>query len=276
MDVIMKTILHPTDFSTTAWHGLQYAHALARRTHSRLILMHSLDIIHDSPADSSYLPSAASASQAAAAQRRLDQLFEGLREQEPGSQVVYETVVRYENPTAAVSGVARDKGADLIVMGTQGAKGVFSSVAAEVIEEAPCPVLVIPAGTPLNPIRQIVFTTDLKQNHPSEMAEVVELAFLLDARIIFLHVLTEGTEKAREQALNSYNKTFATLQYENLSFQFIEHNDVEEGIFEFSEKVGADLLVMAHRSRNFWQGLFRDSLTKQMARHARYPLLAIH
>jgi nucleotide-binding universal stress UspA family protein len=272
----MKTILHPTDFSTTGKHGLQYAHALARRTHSRLILMHSLDLVPESPASSPHLLSDACARQAEAAQHRLDQLSEGLREQESGAQMVYETVVRYENPTAAVSRVARDKGVDLIVMGTQGSQGVFNSVAAEVIEEALCPVLIIPAGTPLKPIRQIVFTTDLKQNYPSDMAEVVELAFLLDARIIFLHVLTEGTEKARELALNRYDKTFSSLQYENLSFQFIEHNDVEEGILGFSEKIGADLLVMAHRSRNFWQGLFGHSLTKQMARHAKYPLLAIH
>lgn len=272
----MKTILHPTDFSSTAGHGLRYAHALARRTHSRLILMHTLDVMPESPADNSYLLSDAGVRQAEAAQRRLEQLSEGLLEQESGSQVVYETLVCYENPTTAVARVARDKGADLIVLGTQEAKGVSSSAAAEVIEEAPCPVLVLPTGTPLKPIRQIVFTTDLKQNHPSDMAEVVELAFLLDAQIIFLHVLTEGTEKSKERAMNNYNKTFATLQYEHLSFQFIEHHDVEEGIFEFSEKVGADLLVMAHRSRNFWQALFGDSLTKQVVRHAKYPLLAIH
>ena len=53
-------------------------------------------------------------------------------------------------PPAAIARAAKDNGADLVVMGTHGRKGVarlfMGSVAAQLIATAPCPVLTVHAA----------------------------------------------------------------------------------------------------------------------------------
>src|SRR5262249_23747401 len=67
-----------------------------------------------------------------------------------GAPVVRE--VRAGQPWAGIVGYAREKGIDLIVMGTHGRTGVahvvMGSVAEQVIRHAPCPVLVRRPGAP--------------------------------------------------------------------------------------------------------------------------------
>jgi nucleotide-binding universal stress UspA family protein len=267
----MKTILVPTDFSTCALAGLRFAYQLAFRTGSQLILMHSLDVVPETPAVNTELY----AEPAEAAQQKLGQLLAQLRTEQPNESVTIQTTLCYENPTPAIARIAREKGVDLIIMGTSGAEGVFSSVAAEVIETATCPVLAIPGGRAPGPIDHIVFATDLNK-FSSGLSLMMDLARLWNARVTVMHVTEEMTAEKQTKAEENFRQLFGLLPYDNLSFHLEDHNDVEKGILDFVNRTEADMLVMEHRTRKWWQQLFRDSHTKQVAYQVRIPLLAIH
>ena len=66
-----------------------------------------------------------------------------------GLQVTYD--VRRGRPGEVLADVAREHGADLIVMGSRGLRRVRAAAGSAVLDllhHAPCPVLVVPAGDP--------------------------------------------------------------------------------------------------------------------------------
>ncbi len=105
---------------------------------------------------------------------------------------------------------------------------------------------------------------------------MMDLARLWNARVTVMHVMEEATAEKQTKAEENFRKLFSQLPYDNLSFQPENHDDVEKGILDFVNRTGADMLVMQHRTRKWWQQLFRDSHTKQVAYQVRIPLLAIH
>jgi nucleotide-binding universal stress UspA family protein len=141
----LKTILHPTDFSERARHAMHLACALARDHGAKLVLCH----VKLPPAvvygEFGALPPEAPDS--------LESLRRALDEVAPAEPaLVAERVVVEGDPVAEIVRLARERGADLIVMGTHGRTGLgrllMGSVAEQVLRKAPCPVLTLKAPVP--------------------------------------------------------------------------------------------------------------------------------
>lgn len=136
-------ILVPIDFSSYADQALEYAVELALKLQARLTLLH---VIHLTPlvlGDSvTSLPGTFLEEVETEAEQLMHTSLGRLRNAGlPG-----ETVIVHGIPFQAIIDTAKDKGADLIVMGTHGRTGLthvlMGSVAEKVVRLAPCPVLV--------------------------------------------------------------------------------------------------------------------------------------
>ena len=135
-----EQILVPTDFSTDADHALEHAIGLAQPFQARLTLLHVVYL---------YLPDAAEASfpaYVAQLKREADQQLQGPRSRVEDAEVAVEAFTEMGVPADKIVEIARDRHADLIVMGTQGRTGLphllLGSVAERVVRLAPCPVMV--------------------------------------------------------------------------------------------------------------------------------------
>ena len=136
-------ILVPTDFSAYADQSLDYAIELAKTLQARLALLH---VIHLTPLALGDLGASGYVSylqdtEIDAQQRMQAALDRVHREGLEGEAATVQGV-----PFQAIIDTARDKGVDLIVMGTHGRTGLthvlMGSVAEKVVRLAPCPVLV--------------------------------------------------------------------------------------------------------------------------------------
>jgi nucleotide-binding universal stress UspA family protein len=121
-----KTILHPTDFSPSASEALQIASSLARQHGAKLILLHVAQRpIIDWPA----------------LQAQLNALAAGTKIDSVEARVVE------GDPAGAIVDLAREAGADVIVIGSHGRTGLgrllMGSVAEHVVRKASCPVLTV-------------------------------------------------------------------------------------------------------------------------------------
>jgi nucleotide-binding universal stress UspA family protein len=136
----IQTILHPTDFSDSSKSAYRVACALARDYGARLIVLHVAQppvVIYDEAGR--LLP------------HRTDYREAAMRELAklplPGELVRVEHRLGGGEAAAEILRVARESGADLIVVGTQGRTGLarvlIGSVAEDVLREAPCPVLTV-------------------------------------------------------------------------------------------------------------------------------------
>lgn len=283
----METIVCPTDFSKCADNALEYANELALHLHTRLILFHSIysldipDLInYDGLGGVAYIPPVKDTAYEELQKEKLEALRKTLISHHPGVPTQYETRIKYGLIKDTIKELVNEDRADLVVLGTEGADAInellAGSIAGVVLERTSCPVMIIPEPARYKPIRRIVFATDLEGEPYVDVNFVLKLAGIFDAEILFLHILPEETERAREGAQTEMNKLYKTLPYENVKFFINPHPNIEEGINQFTRQQNADMLVMGHHPRGFWQHLFTKDHAREMAYHTRLPLLVLH
>lgn len=141
----IKTIIFPTDFSQGARAAMDYAVSLAKDYDAKLILLY---VIQDISIAEWYIPSSISATDFIA-----DMQKSASREMEKWGAEVAAKVTNVEKmvvrgiPFVEIIKTARDRSADIIVIGTHGRTGIdhmlFGSTAEKVVRKAHCPVLTV-------------------------------------------------------------------------------------------------------------------------------------
>lgn len=141
----LKTILFPTDFSQGARAAMDHAISFAQDYHAKLILLY---VIQDISIAEWYIPSSLSMTDLVedmqkSAAREMDKWGA-----EVGAKVKdMEKMIVRGVPFVEIIKTAKDRSADLIVIGTHGRTGIdhmlFGSTAEKVVRKAACPVLTV-------------------------------------------------------------------------------------------------------------------------------------
>jgi len=140
----IQKILVPVDFTETSERALRYGIQLAQRFGAQVAILHSYQIpVYGFP-DGAYITAADVASQlSTAAQARLDALYEAHKD----AGVTVTSLLRDGVPWEEINAAATELGADLIIIGTHGRRGLaralLGSVAENVIRTVTIPVMVI-------------------------------------------------------------------------------------------------------------------------------------
>jgi nucleotide-binding universal stress UspA family protein len=142
-----KNILCPTDFSEPSYEGLKYAIELAARFGAELSVVHVLPVVPPLPPDPNYV------FEVPEYERALHLEAEGklraLTEEMVPKEIRVRTLIGHGNAGNEIVRIAKDEGADLIVIATHGLTGwrhlVFGSVAERAVRAAACPVLTVRA-----------------------------------------------------------------------------------------------------------------------------------
>jgi universal stress protein A len=146
--VRVSRILVPTDFSDASDHAFGYATALAAQLGASLIICHVYQLPTSlAGAELSTLPSAVSTVEIDRAARiGVQQVIARYAKED----VPVAAVVRPGDPEVEIRSIAREVGADLIVLGTHGRTGLMralvGSVTDDVIHHSEIPVLVLHGG----------------------------------------------------------------------------------------------------------------------------------
>jgi nucleotide-binding universal stress UspA family protein len=142
MEIKIRRILCPVDFSPSSDHALQYAVAFARAHGAELELLHIVELPNYSTPDFP-LPPAALDGIVALARKRLETVTEETRKLHAPVRSHLDTGFVFTK----IIECARDREVDLIVMGTHGrtalAHMLMGSVAEKVVRKSPCPVLTV-------------------------------------------------------------------------------------------------------------------------------------
>jgi nucleotide-binding universal stress UspA family protein len=143
----LRTILLPTDFSECAAHAVAPAAELARQAGARLLCLHVVEPVV--PAGG-WAPVAEPLPLADIGDRLEDSAARELPKLARTAECAgldVEEVIAHGEPAAEIVRVARERGADLIVISSHGRTGIgrilFGSTAESVVRYAHCPVLVV-------------------------------------------------------------------------------------------------------------------------------------
>ena len=276
----MKKILFPTDFSAAADHAFIYALKLAREIGAHILTLHCYEL----PAlKGSHLPQTIRDIYDSIALEE----FENYRSNVPHLHKIAEEAGLGSIPIShimqegeAIYNIvrfAKKEGIDLIVMGTTGASGIkkifLGSVAGEVMENAPCPVLAVPQKAQFDgKMDNIAFATDYKEEEINALRWLANQPGFKSSTIHCVHIDLEHIEDLANR-MDVFRQSFKGL--DKIKFEVVGNNHFEKAIMKFLKEKDADLLAMVIHKRNFIKELFQFSFTKSLAYHLTIPILAI-
>jgi nucleotide-binding universal stress UspA family protein len=174
---------------------------------------------------------------------------------------------------------ARDEKVDLIVIGATGAsnfdKRYIGSKAVSIVENAKCNVLCVPENRNYEGIDRIVYATDYQEEDKIAIQLLVLLAQQMGASIDILHIShhNDTIDKAIYEDYIREMKAF--VDYDKLSFNREVYHHISEGLENYMKKSGSDLLVLLYKRHDFFENLFRNSLTKHLSNFADFPFMVM-
>ena len=276
----MKKILFPTDFSDVTQKAFVYALDLANQLNASITTLHAYqkpdvgDFVM--PASLSEFYDGLDWNEFENYQQAIPALRKVATEHNCGHIRINHAMVEGET-TTTIANVARTENYDLIVMGTEGAsvlKEIFVGThAGEVMEQASCPVIVIPEKAAFDGrIDKIGVTIDFSTDDNKVINNVLVLANALKAQVEVIHVDTTHTGMITKQ-IQAFKEAYA--HHDELTFVEIEGSDVVETVANYAENNAIDILAMVTHERNFIQELFSFSHAKKMTYQQKIPVYAI-
>lgn len=276
----MKTILFPTDFSPAAEAAFIYALKVADRLDTGITTLHVYQ-----------LPDIRGVQLPRTLQEIYDSIdleeFDNFKDTVPRLRQIAEEngmlhipvkhVMHQGETIPSILRFAEELEPGMIIMGTKGATGLreifFGSVAAEIMENACCPVLAVPFEAEFQGgFKRIAMTTAFSEEEKEALSWLLDFAGLFGAEIWVVNVNTLQTGYSREQ-MEALQTALSGIP--GLFFKELEGDMIEAPLSRFLEEKNMDLLVMLTHRRNFLQELFQFSQTKQMAYHSKVPVLTI-
>jgi nucleotide-binding universal stress UspA family protein len=291
----INRILCPIDFSAGSEHALAHAAALARWYESRLTVLHVSEVFlvpavlpgNPSPVIGPYISRDAIVT-------ALERFTEPLKE----SGVPFDIDIEEGTAAHTIIESAARVGADLLVMGTHGRGGVehilLGSVTEKVLRKSPCPLLVVPPATAVEPppvhLERILCPVDFGPSAMKALTYALSLAQESDATITVLHVLEPvPNETASTPALADFIRERDAKARETLRAAIpVEARDwchpVEvtgsgkayQEILRVAHETAASLIVMGVAQRGVLDRMFFGSTTNHVVRHAECPVLTLH
>jgi nucleotide-binding universal stress UspA family protein len=276
----MQQILVATDFSENADHAVRAAGRFARAYGARVLLMHAYD------------PFGPAMDYPALVWTGAD-LWTQLRDETvkligqtrqrflEDVAVVEELAVAHASPAAAICETARERGVDVVMVGTHGRTGVtrlvLGSVAERVVRHAPCRVLTVrPQAAPDVFPSHILVTTDFSPASEAALQDAAMLTDRFNARITLAHVFGTPTALARQAALRDVETELRdrlTQMYQRhfrqaVSIALLSGGSPADAIAELARERSCDLIVMATHGRTGLARLIIGSVAEKTLRLA--------
>lgn len=282
----MQTILISTDFSTTAAHAAAYGYHIAKQIKANIVLCNAVIIPSEIPQTGMAVwPIEEYDEQIKDSYQELQLLKTALSAADEGKEERPLLICKNEagTLTAVVNGIIASEPIGLVVIGTHRTGGIgqflLGNHTRSMIDGIAKPLLIIPQSAEIVTPKKIAFATDFKnpEDDLDTLFWLVSLAKSIQAEILITHISSEEVHPVELQELikqfmvNISNKA----NYSNIFYRKITHDQISKGLDWLCDNGEIDMLAMVHRSRNFFENLFKGSHTQKMASRISIPLLVL-
>lgn len=278
----MKKILFPTDFSEASLNSKSYAIEIAKRSGAQVYLLNVYNVtIYDPNMPAELVMETMNEAQKFA-KENLDSLSKEFVSQKYSNGKNLDVSVVYKQGLVSdeIEVFCEENNIDLIVMGTTGESGLLDKIlgsnTASVLEKVKCPVLAVPAKANYKNIQNVVYASNLTDDDTKEVMQLKDFLQLFDAQLTYLHVCDEDDKPLQNEKDTIFDGLKKEIGYDKITLQYTDGTDVEKGIEDYINSHPVDILVMAIHKRNFFEKIFKRSLTKEMVYHSQIPLYALH
>lgn len=295
----VKKVLFPTDFSRCAGQAITHAIHLAKKYGAEMHMLHAVVLHEDDP--NNPLHHFPEMDEIIA---RLNESIEARMDSEiEANQAVVLNIKKVQrrgiSPATVILDYAQENDIDLIVMGTQGLRGLthflMGSVAEEVVRLANCPVFTVREKKDPKPIadfQRILTPIDFSEHSKKAISYAKVMAESYGAKLQILHVIEENIHPAfyasgkssifelipniKEKSEQALRQLFndAPGPKVDAAFHVVEGRANQE-IVKFAEKNGSDLIVIATHGLTGIEHLLLGSVAEKVVRMASCPVFTV-
>lgn len=287
-----KKILVPMDFSDFSKKAAEFALSFGELYGADLTLLHVVTLFHEDTAELSNLQNIEE--HVKMQEEAMHEELKAHADQFGHSEVQVNAITRrgfYE--AEAILDTISDDDYDLVVMGTHGRKGlkhlVLGSIAEKVVRLSKVPVITIhDTGREFN-LKRILVPVDFSSYSKKSIEYAQSLASRFDTDLSYLHVIENDVHPSLYAAgvnnifeidpelpgrANKKLQKFVGIPENGVSYEVIQGN-VHKQICGFSEKMNADLIVMATRGLTGLDHILLGSTAERVVRLAKCPVMTV-
>ncbi|WP_104734151.1 universal stress protein [Hanstruepera ponticola] len=273
----MKKIIVPIDFSEYSDYALETAAMLAKKNNAEILALHMLEMSEAILTKGENEMQMETVFFLKLAEKRFNEFLD--KDYLEGLKVT--PIVKHFKVFREVNEVAKEQGADLVVMGSHGTSGIkeffIGSNTEKVVRYSEIPVLVIKHNPILTEFDNVVFACDFSEESVSAYINAKNMFESLQSKMhmIYVNLPSENFRSTAEmegKVVSFLKKADGNL--DNLSnVTYVSDYTVEKGITNFSNLVGADLIAIATHGRKGLAHFFEGSISEDIANHSTLPVM---
>ena len=273
-------ILIPVDFSETSLLAIKHGATIAQSQKSELFLLHVVNAPFMS--QNMFLPIVNLEDNSGVEKIALGKLAELADGVKKDFGVSAQSIIKVGSPSNEVTNVAREIGANLIVMGTHGYSPieelVIGSVALKVITKAPCPTMAMSSAAKGKGYKKIVMPIDTTVNSRQKVNYTLEMAKSFGASVHAIGLLGNNEENelpGMEVVLSQVKKL---AEEKGVPYQSKILNDVKNratATVNFINEVDADVVVIMTDQDAELSGFFLGPYSQQVIHLSKVPVIAV-
>ena len=280
-----KNIIVATDFSESATTAYHYARQIASHLNAALTVVNIYEMPIIDPAVPNYyayLPSVDELQKSS--EKRLSNFIRETDDDNGTTLVASRVKVKTEAyigfPADKLIELSENPSTDLIILGTVGEQGwltkLFGSVAIKVMQEAHCPVLLVPQEAEYKNIHHILYAASPESASKKTINGAIDFAKNFVSAIHFVHI-DAVFENPKANTISLFKSILAeNAPHLPYTVENVVSMSVGEGVSSYCLKNKVDLVVSVTHHRKFWDSLIHHSITKDLAWQAHLPILCLH
>jgi nucleotide-binding universal stress UspA family protein len=273
----MKKIIVPIDFSEYSEYALETAAILAKKNKAEILALHMLEMSEAILTRTGTDMQMETVFFLQLAEKKFDDFLK--KEYLKGLKVT--PIVKHFRVFSEVNDVAEEYGADLVVMGSHGASGIkeffIGSNTEKVVRHSNIPVLIIKHDPILIDFEKVVFACDFSEEAITPYINARKLFKKLGSKLhlIYVNLPNESfrsTSEMEARVLNFLKKAEGNIDHFS-KVKFFSDYTVEQGILNYANSIGADIIAVATHGRTGLAHLLEGSISEDLANHSTLPVM---
>jgi nucleotide-binding universal stress UspA family protein len=273
----MKKIIVPIDFSEHSEYALKTAAKLATKNNAELIALHMLEMsdIMLSASDELQNQKAVFFIQLA------EQKFEKFLDKDFLKGVNVTPIIKHFKVFSEVNDVAKKHNADLIVMGSHGSSGVMEffvgSNTERVVRNSEIPVLVVKNNVSQINFDVVTFACDFSKESIPSYKKALNMFEQAGSKMYLVYVNLPNDRFKSSLEIEKRVVDFLMEADGNTdrmeAVNYVSDYTIEDGILNFSNKIGADIIAIPTHGKKGLAHFFEGSVGEDVANHATLPVI---
>lgn len=272
----MKTILVPVDFSKYSENALKVAVQIAKKQNASIVAVHMMGL------SEANLTKEDNSMEGMFFIKLTQKRFEEFLDKEYLKGVSIETTVKNYKVFSELDDLAQEYQADLIIMGSHGSSGLqevfVGSNTEKVVRSSQTPVLVIKNQDAFT-AKKAVFACDFKAESLASFKNATTLFNALDIEVNLVYINQPGSTYLSSKEIDQRILDFMIklTGYNLIPEDVAIYSDysVERGVFNYAEKIKADIIGIPTHGRRGLAHFFSGSIGEDIVNHSSLPVLTV-